>query len=126
MKSDLLKILNGAVITETRNGNFINKYVFDCSCHELRKDLFNILYNIELIELDSGNFETHERHYMLNEKYISIKNNIKCVNLKEITNLIQCRSHIFYVTTEFCDAYFSIKKDIERKRKLNKLRNVSN
>lgn len=121
MKNDLLKILKGAVITETKNGIFINKYVYDYSCKEISYSLFNTLYNIGLITLDSGNFETFEKHYILNENYVTMKNNIKHVNLKKITDLIRCHSHIQFVTSEFCDSYFLIEKNLKRKEKLKKI-----
>jgi len=121
VKDDILKILKGSVITTTKSGVFIDKYRKGYICKKITTVLFKELYNIELIEMDSGNWETSETHYHLNSKYISIKNNIKYINLEKITKEIEENKHRLLIE-EFYDAYFSIKKDIERNQKIKKLK----
>ena len=79
MKDNILKILKGSIITKTKKGAFIDKYRINYICKEIPLILFEQLFNLDLIELDSGNFETGERHYHLNSNYISIENNIKYI-----------------------------------------------
>lgn len=120
MKRDFLKILKGAVITKDRNGCFLNKYVRDCSHQKIDSDLFKILEYYKIIEHESGNWETHESHYQLSERFIIIRDDIRCVNFTKIQEVIyEHNQHYYYY--RFNAAFESIKKDVVRKTKLNKL-----
>lgn len=122
MKDDILKILKGSVITTSPDGVYIDKYRLGCACKKISRSLFNVLFYLELIEHDSGNWETQETHYHLNLNYVSIKTDIKYINLGEITKKIEENRLDANMSSEFYDAYFSVKIDIERNQKIKKIK----
>jgi len=67
------KIIKFAEITLTKNRKaYINKYKSDCE--EIDYNFIKTLINSDILSLESGNFETGEEHFMLDDKYIKIDN----------------------------------------------------
>ena len=68
MKDILKKIIYGAEVTVV-NGkeSYLNRY--KSSYQEIDITYINVLILIGIIEFDSGNFETGERHYRLGESF---------------------------------------------------------
>lgn len=81
----------------------------------------------EIIELDSGNWETGEEHYKLNEKFIRWEKSTRFIlinilesDLEKATSYIQPQT-ITYHLTEFLNAVKVIKLNDMRKQKIKKL-----
>jgi len=80
-------------------------------------DFVMMLKHLNIIELDSGNFETEETHYQLNSDFIELRDNIRFINLNKI-EAITNSSRLYY---EFRSIFDIVKKELQRKSKLLKL-----
>lgn len=121
MKDVLKKILYGAEIT-TVNGKdaYLNKYRKDSQKIDIHN--INILILLDILEFDSGNFETGERHFRLGNSFYSVMDNIKTIHLKRIGECIENSKPTSYPGfNELEKAYNEIKNQTIRKLKLKKI-----
>lgn len=120
MKNDLLRILNGSIVTE----HHLEVYYLDRYSKRNKEvddyELVKTLINIDFLEIESGNWETRERHFVINTKYVSYKDNVRYVNLKEFAEKLKNYSEMI-VSNRVKEVFFSVKKSMERKYKLEKL-----
>lgn len=115
-----VNIINFATITISNNKAYINKYKIDNS--EIDKWFIDMLVILDFIELDSGNFETNEKHYIINNKYVKIKFTnddklIKIINLNKFEKVL--KNHILSL---YKDVHFEKVKNIYEKFKINNIR----
>jgi len=93
--------------------------------YEVDMMIFNSLYYNNIIEADSGNFETGETHYIIN---ISNRTHYKLKNINIIIEDYKYRQTSYQTDfqIELLDALNAIKTKEERKYKLKKLNAKSN
>ena len=122
MKNDLLRILYGSVVTKKNTTFYLDLY--SKNWKEVNSpELIKTLINVDLLELESGNWDTRERHYILNTRYVSYEDGVRHVNLKKFTEKFKGYSFLI-VSDKVKQAYFSVKKSLERKYKLEKLNEI--
>jgi hypothetical protein len=130
MKNNLLKriinsLLSGYEITEFPD----NSYWMTCWCvnkdnsYEIDIKVFNSLIYCEFIEIDSGNFETGERHYIIN---IPNRTKYKLKNLYSLIDRIVLRERPMTFEYDILAVLVDMKIKEERKYKLKKLNAKSN
>ena len=129
----LKRILHGSEVTMTKDTAIINKY-YKYGAYSEEFDFFfaMMLIQLEIIELDCGNWETGEQHYRLNEKYFKYdeKTKIKHILIKKIDNDINdYKVNIpnykkFPTFLGVSEALEKIKKNLTRKNKLLKLKDI--
>jgi predicted NAD-dependent protein-ADP-ribosyltransferase YbiA (DUF1768 family) len=123
----LKSILHGATITIIDTTAYLDKYK-STYCVVDFKFIKQLIY-MDIIEKDSGNFETREEHYLLNDKFIKFddKTRQKTILLKTMdehaTSIKNVPKHSPYL--EFEKAFEKIKHNVIRKKKLEKLENES-
>ena len=91
---------------------------------EVDYTLMRIMIEIELLEPTGGNFETNERHYILNEKFWKKENNIRIIYFNKILELVDIRLY-GVVKFEFKDILNKFKINEIRKQKLLKLKHIN-
>lgn len=90
--------------------------------YEVDWNLVNSLIHCDILDIDSGNWETGERHYTLDEKYYELSKLEKIVELKQIiTNWFYHNSNYQKLLEEF----LILEKTEERKCKIKKIENES-
>jgi hypothetical protein len=123
MKNVLKKILYGAEITVVNGMEaYLNKY--RTGYQKIDIVHFNVLILLGIIEFDSGNFETGERHYRLGESFYTIKDKVKTIHLGKIGECVESYSNVaksYPGFNELEKAYNEIKNQIIRKLKLKKI-----
>lgn len=124
----LYKIIKGSTITMTKNVCYIDRYKSSWSV--VNSDFAQYLIYMEILEEDSGNFETGEVHYKLNEKFYYFKNKIKHIKLNEIELCINNFKYIKTlsagkIVTEIIEEYSKLKTKLLRKEKLQIINNIS-
>ena len=129
----LIRIFKFATITFKYNYTlnkreaFINNY----NKPDIYIDFYFVLMLAELniLEIDSANSETHETHYKLNTDIVEIKNNIRIIKLNYlIQKYILSNSNINPDNETFIrinNCLIKIKDNDDRKKKLNKLKNIN-
>jgi hypothetical protein len=121
MKDVLKKIIYGAEIT-TVNGKeaYLNQYRKASQKIDIHN--INILILLDILEFDSGNFETGERHFRLGESFYSIMDNIKTIHLNRIGKCIESNKPTLYPGfNELEKAYNDLRNQLIRKEKLKKI-----
>jgi activator of 2-hydroxyglutaryl-CoA dehydratase len=128
MKNILKKIICGAEIT-TIDGLVeccLNKY--NSKPYEIiDRELIKTLIEMDIIEFESGNFETHERHYRLNDKFVSRENNVKTIKIGAIWKAILTNNcqYIYLpkhsMQMEIQNSFSELKNQLLRKEKLKKI-----
>ena len=124
MKDILRKIIYGAEITIVNDTDaYLNKY--RNASQKIDISYANILLFLKIIGFDSGNFETGERHYRLEEPFYSVKDKIKTIHLGKIGECIESHKPAYYVTypvfKELEKAYNDLRNQLLRKEKLKKI-----
>ena len=124
------KIINLSTITIVKDkAAYINKY--NSNFETIDYAFAKLLINFEILELDSGNFETAEQHYMLNDKYIIMNSDYKLsgIDVKKIEIDLKIPivnkswfgwSDNFF---EIQNIFLKFKKNTIRKEKLLKIKN---
>ena len=119
----LKKIFYLSIVTLNKNKAHIN-YI------EVDYNLISFLTLLNILELESGNFETHDNHYRLNEKYIKINNKIIHVSIKDIeSDFERCDDNLYYKYSDsevksakyIKEVFYKLKNNLQRKAKLEKL-----
>ena len=123
-KTQLLKsVLKGAEVTTVGKEAYLNKYRYDHKKIDL--SFVNILIFTKIIGVESGNFETGERHYRLEDFFYTVKNKIKTIHLKKIGECIESHKKmnfgVYKSFDELIQAYETIKIQSIRKQKLEKI-----
>lgn len=132
MKNILKKILYGAeitvtfVVSENKHISCLNKY--NSKPYELiDNNLFSSLINMSIIDQNGGNLETHERHYLLNEKFVSRENGVKTIKINDIwQNILIHNSGYISLPKDHMDkkienAFLELKTQLSRREKLKKI-----
>lgn len=120
------RIFNKSTITVVSVNNiFIDKYGYgNVELTDIESSLFiNDLITYHVIELDSGNFETREMHYLLNEKYSSVKNGTRTIHFSQILEKIDDVSVHYGSHSNIRKRFQDFKNMIIRKQKLKNLEN---
>jgi hypothetical protein len=122
----LKKILHGAEVTIEKNNAWLDRY--KSSYAEVDWDFCMMLFQTKLIDIDTGNFETGETHYFLDDKFIRFdKKNVKHVSIKKIdTQIKDVRNNLTYYNkfstfVRLLEAFDKIKNNTIRKQKLEKI-----
>lgn len=125
----LKKIIHLSTVTINRNKSHID-YI------EIDYYFVSFLALLNILELDSGNFETHDNHYRLDENFIKRNNNTRTILLNEIQkqfekvddNLVySLPGNISFDPKTAKDAkkvFFKLKNDLLRKKKLERLNSL--
>ena len=120
MKNVLKRILYGAEVTVVGKEAYLNKYRIGYQKIDINN--INILILLEIIEFDSGNFSTGERHYRLGESFYSVKDKIKTIHFGKIGECIESNKHKLYPgSNELEKAYNDLRNQLLRKEKLKKI-----
>jgi len=105
----------------------LNKY--RASYQIINYELVRCLMQMEIIEESSGNFETHERHYTINDKFILFKDNIKCIEFGKIEKCILLFNHKYKSISDNNSTnikiekfFYELKNKLLRKEKLEKIK----
>jgi len=125
----LYKIIKGSTITVTKNITYIDRY--KSNWETVNADFSQYLIYMEILKEVSGNFETGEVHYILNDELYFFKNKVKHIKLNEIERYINEFRYFKtlssgHIVTEIKDAFDKLKIKLLRKEKLNKLNNINN
>lgn len=125
----LKKIIHLSTVTINRNRAYID-YV------EIDYYFASYLTLLNILQLDSGNFETHDNHFRLNEDFIMINDKCRIILLNEIQKQFEkADNNLVYslpgnITIEAQTAkdakkvFFKVKNDLLRKKKLEKLNSL--
>ncbi len=120
MKDVLKKILYGAEVTTVNGKEAYLKYRNNSQKIDIHN--INVLILLEIIEIDSGNFETGERHFRLGESFYSVMDNIKTIHLNRIGKCIESTKPSGYPGfNELEKAYNDLMNQLIRKEKLKKI-----
>ena len=129
MIDTLKRIIFGAEVTVTKRWtdhiHFIreaqlNKY--QSSYKFVNYEFITCLIQMEIIEESGGNFETHERHYVLNDKFISYNDdNIRCIEFGKLEIYILYHPNSFKSVEKI---FFELKNKLLRKEKLKKIQKL--
>ena len=135
MKDALRKIIYGAEVTVTfipaqnKHISCLNKY--NSKQYEIvDNDFISSLINMYIIDQNGGNFETHERHYLLNEKFVSIENGVKTIKIDDIwKNILIYNTGYISLPKDHMDkkienAFLELKIQLLRIEKLKKINGV--
>lgn len=123
----LMRILNGSTITTIQfNNAIIDKY--ENNPQKIDTEFVRLLHTMEFIEHDSGNLETGENHFLLNDKFITFKEKYKIVSISKIDKQMETykRCNIWYISgnkqfEEFEKAYEKVKIKSIRKEKIKRI-----
>ena len=118
-------LLSGYEITEFRDDTYWMGYwcANKENCYKIDINIFNSLKYCDFIELDSGNFETGERHYIIN---IPNRTKYRLKNLYNLIDRIVLRAHAVNFEYDILAVLIDMKIKEERKYKLKKLNEESN
>lgn len=83
----LKRILHGAEVTIEGNQAWLDRY--KTSYNEVDWDFCMMLFQIKLIDIDTGNFVTGETHYFLDDKFVKIQNKIRHISIKKIDEQLE-------------------------------------
>lgn len=127
----LKRILHGSTVTTILHTAYIDKYKSTYCIVDFA--FIKQLTYMDIIEKDSGNFETGEQHYLLSDKFIKInwEKYTKTILLKTMDDHVKrwLNEHYTYNVhppfIEFEKAFEKIKNNTIRKKKLQKLKNES-
>jgi len=129
MIDTLKRIIFGAEVTVTKRWtdhiHFIreaqlNKY--QSSYKFVNYEFITCLIQMEIIVESGGNFETHERHYVLNDKFISYNDdNIRCIEFGKLEIYILYHPNSFKSVEKI---FFELKNKLLRKEKLKKIQKL--
>jgi hypothetical protein len=117
----LKNILYGAEVTIESNKAWLDRY--KTSYNEIDFDFAMMLFQIKIIDVDSGNFETGETHYFLDDKFVKVDNKIRHISIKKIDEQLKkiIGYNVFPTFVRLSKAFESIKNNEARKQKLKKL-----
>ena len=121
----LKKILHGSEVTIENNNAWLDRY--KTSYTEVDWYFCMMLFQIKIIDVDTGNFETGETHYFLNDKFVTYdEKNIKHISIKKIDDELKkiIGYNNFPTFVRLSKAFDKIKNNTIRKTKLEKLENV--
>jgi predicted metal-dependent hydrolase len=120
----LKKIIFLSEVTLSKNKAYIN-YI------EVDYLLISFLILLNILDLESGNFETQETHYRLHFKFIKKENNSIHISFKEIQKEFErCDDSLIYNYIENKYAkdvkkiFYRIKNNLQRKVKLEKINSI--
>lgn len=136
MKNILKKIIYGSEVTINRmpstnnpfqiiRESYLDKY--NIKICKVDIDLIEALIEMNIIECYSGNFDTQERHYLLNDKFISFENNTRIIKLGEIWKAILLNNTKYIslpenrIQKKIQNAFSELKNQLLRKEKLKML-----
>ena len=117
----LKRVLYGAEVTIESNKAWLDRY--KTSYNEIDFDFAMMLFQIKIIDVDSGNFETGETHYFLDDKFVRIENKIRYISIKKIDEQLKriIGYNVFPTFVRLSKAFDKIKNNAIRKQKLKKL-----
>jgi hypothetical protein len=127
--SVLLKIVNDLLncseLTHFQKSNefYMNYFITRGSCYKIDYETFKLLVNYDVIEADSGNFETGERHYIIN---IPNRTRYKIRNIKNLIEKYERMASISRFELIFLEIFNKLKTKEERRIKIKKLKNYEN
>ena len=127
----LKQILHGSIVTISGSVAYLDKYRSTYCIVDFA--FIKQLTYMDIIEKDSGNFETDEQHYLICDKFIkrNRESKTKTILLKTMDDHVNdwIRMHYTYRVhppyLEFEKAFQMIIKNTIRKKKLEKLKNES-
>jgi len=127
----LKRILHGAEVTIEKDQAWLDRY--KTSYNEVDWDFCMMLFQIKIIDVDTGNFDTGETHYFLDDKFVRFdeKTKIKHISIKKIDeqlndvkNTLTNRGSNYNKFSSFAriiEAFERIKNNSIRKSKLQKI-----
>lgn len=111
----LKKILRLATVTVNKKNAYIDYY------NKINYSIVSILILLDIIEKESGNFDTGDNHYRLNEKFISVGDKIT-ISFKKIEEaLMNDKVYHFKQIQDLKCIFDKVKIDLQRKIKLENL-----
>lgn len=135
MKDILKRIIFGAEVTVTKRWTDHMHFIREAQLNKYQSsykfvdyEFIKCLIQMEIIEESGGNFETHERHYVLNDKFLSYKD-IRCIEFGKIEKCILLYNHPYPFKSVSDDClsikiekiFFELKNKLLRKEKLKKI-----
>lgn len=128
MKDILRQIIYGAEVTVCNFQCCLNKY--NSKQYKIVDyELINALIGMNIIEQNSGNFETHECHYSLNENFLLRENNIKTIKIDDIYRAILINNCKYislnehHINRRIENSFSELKIQLLRREKLKKIQN---
>ena len=120
----LKKILHGSEVTIENNNAWLDRY--KTSYTEVDWDFCMMLFQIKIIDVDTGNFETGETHYFLNDKFVKVQNKIRHISIKKIDDELKkiIGYNNFPTFVRLKEAFERIKRNTIRKTKLQKIEKI--
>jgi len=129
----LKRILHGSEVTIEKNDAWLDRY--KSTYVKVDWDFCMMLFQIKIIDVDSGNFETGETHYFLDDKFIRFdEKNVKHVSIKKIDEQLKdVRNNLtnrgtyynkFPTFVRLLEAFDKIRNNTIRKSKLQKLEKI--